>query len=90
MAHKITTPKKQKVRADRAQGMKLKDIAKKHKMTMNQVSYIVYQTQEAYEPTIIHVDQFNNKAQKHEAQAEPIQHPQAQPSLWERVKGWFS
>lgn len=83
MARKILSKsKKLKVRTDRAKGMKLKEIAKKHKLTMNQVSYILYQTQAAYEPTIIHVDQFNNKAQKHEAQA--------QPSLWERIKRWFS
>lgn len=77
----VTQSKKREVRTDKAKGMKLKDIAKKHKLTMNQVSYIVYQTQAAYEPTIIHVDQFNNKAQKHEAQT--------QPSLWERIKRWF-
>jgi transcriptional regulator len=77
----FTESKKLKVRTDKAKGMKLKEIAKKHKLTMNQVSYIVYQTQAAYEPTVIHVDQFNNKAQKHEAQT--------QPSLWERIKRWF-
>lgn len=84
MARKIlfTESKKLKVRADKAKGMKLKEIAKKHKLTMNQVSYILYQTQAAYEPWTLNVDQFNNKAQKHEAQA--------QPSLWERIKRWFS
>jgi len=91
MARKILSKsKKLKVRTDRAKGMKLKEIAKKHKLTMNQVSYILYQTQAAYEPTIIHVDQFNNKAQKHEAQAQPSLWPQTRPSLWERIKRWFS
>jgi len=83
----VTQSKKTEVRTDKAKGMKLKEIAKKHKLTMNQVSYILYQNKAAWDGyrlavrTKIHVDQFNNKAQKHEAQT--------QPSLWERIKRWF-
>jgi orotate phosphoribosyltransferase-like protein len=75
-----------KVLGYKSAGYTLKDISERMGLSMNQVQYLIYsKKRKREEPDVdfIDVHQFNNKAQKHEAEILPPL------SLWERIKGWF-
>lgn len=75
-----------KVHGYKSAGYSLRDISERMGLSMNQIQYIIYDKR--YKPdeldtSFVDVHQFNNKAQKHEAEI------QTSLSLWQRVKGWF-
>jgi hypothetical protein len=67
------------VHADKLAGDTLRELQRNHKLTRNQLTYILY-TRRPTETPILHPDGFNNKAQKAEGSAPPSK------TFWMKVK----